>query len=817
MKLSKHIFLMLGIASVFSLNHLDVMAASDCSSNVSAGRFCRKGEDYICRAGCFCTGGTKTGSSVDVTDSCNNRKNETELNKANIFLCPSYQPLSPQGASSRRDCYAESCNTVSSGNYCYKKNDKPKCPSGCYCKSGKDVNAIANVDGGSGGLEKSTFENACKRASEGKARWSGIEPGLNDRGVYYCPDGFPFSDRTDGYGPMDKTDCYQKMYTGSNGGYTKLNYNEIKCTAGKYLPKKSNKATDCAVCPDNNACPGGTFVPSVDKDQDIYVCSGTGTSLSADKSTCTVVCVEGTYFDASLQHCMNCPTSGNRYCTGANLTLPHTQNEGLKTCGNFEKPNTDYTGCMPRFSASTASTATEVNSNVNHSELIAVPVGTPTYTIQYNCGENGSGNPPANQTVYAGYEFSPRSNGDNNCVRSDFHFVKWKVQSGNDEFSAGETYTWNYSSNKTFVAIWEENTPDNPDIPDTPDDPDPATTFTVTYSCGTGATGTAPTDNSNYSSGYEVTAKIGTGCGSTFQNWLCGSDYYYPGESFYITADTTCTAQYSTTQQQTNCTITYNCDNGGLNQGPVVTEQNGQFQLKASSVCTAPSDLVFDKWKESVSGSESAAGSAFNCTGSDLTFIAIWRPYDQATDVPCGEGYYLPANEENCALCIAGSACPGGTYIKNYPADQGINQCVGNTFTSTTGATVCLNCPTGMGANATNTSCDGSGTGTYMTVPAGHYIPVGASTYMPCTDALVSYYNFCPGGQFLTNQSTPQGLFTCLDGGTAINNHTSCRVRLSEDRLKHGFNGLDCWKIDPIVYPTAYKNCVFSGTNQAAQ
>ena len=41
----------------------------------------------------------------------------------------------------------------------------------------------------------------------------------------------------------------------------------------------------------------------------------------------------------------------------------------------------------------------------------------------------------------------------------------------------------------------------------------------------------------------------------------------------------------------------------------------------------------------------------------------------------CNNGYYLPANTNVCAKCLANNYCPSGTYTVNQSDDQGINSC----------------------------------------------------------------------------------------------------------------------------------------------
>ena len=64
-------------------------------------------------------------------------------------------------------------------------------------------------------------------------------------------------------------------------------------------------------------------------------------------------------------------------------------------------------------------------------------------------------------------------------------------------------------------------------------------------------------------------------------------------------------------------------------------------------------------------------------------FYARFAP----NEYTCNAGYYLPADETECAECPSGSYCVGGTYTFNETTDQGIVACEG-TF-APTGSAVC--------------------------------------------------------------------------------------------------------------------------------
>ena len=60
----------------------------------------------------------------------------------------------------------------------------------------------------------------------------------------------------------------------------------------------------------------------------------------------------------------------------------------------------------------------------------------------------------------------------------------------------------------------------------------------------------------------------------------------------------------------------------------------------------------------------------------------------EANTYNCSAGYYLPANVDECTLCLANNICSGGTYTFNETISQGIQSCASGTF-SPTGSSVC--------------------------------------------------------------------------------------------------------------------------------
>ena len=122
---------------------------------------------------------------------------------------------------------AAACMKASAGKYCVWLSLKD-CAAGCYCTGGS--------------VFYWTISDVPKGCSE---RWKGMSD-IEDKGVHLCPDEFPKSDS----GASAATSCY---YLYNN---TKIYNKDVTCSAGQYMPANSN---NCATCPANSWCPGGTY------------------------------------------------------------------------------------------------------------------------------------------------------------------------------------------------------------------------------------------------------------------------------------------------------------------------------------------------------------------------------------------------------------------------------------------------------------------------------------------------------------------------------------------------------------------------------
>ena len=201
---------MIGVMSVFSLQHFDAMAyRSDCTSNTSAGEYCKNaGNKPSCPGGCYCTGGTKfaLGTDYSADDYCRGVVGDDwHFDSAHIYRCPDYYSSSPAGSSSVSNCYNASNN--------FRYRNDLSCSAGKYLPANSETCADC-LDG-----------YVCTGIS-GKSASS------SDQGLSTCPDGKQPN--------ADKSACE----------------GAVQCPKGSYLPKNTQT---CAECPDGFVCKGGSF------------------------------------------------------------------------------------------------------------------------------------------------------------------------------------------------------------------------------------------------------------------------------------------------------------------------------------------------------------------------------------------------------------------------------------------------------------------------------------------------------------------------------------------------------------------------------
>lgn len=208
-------------------------------------------------------------------------------------------------------------------------------------------------------------------------------------------------------------------------------------------------------------------------------------------------------------------------------------------------------------------------------------------------------------------------------------------------------------------------------------------------------------------------------------------------------------------------------------------EYNGKFTLPAE--LRAPG-YNFVKWRVLNTGKSFGAEEKILCNEENLgaaTAISQGRPVRieavwSTNTYNCDPGYYLPAGATACAICTAGSWCPGGGFEYDRSQDQGINPCPSGYADGGTGRSAQNQCAMDVRANyyvatanaATATAC-----------PTG-YNSQGGLVYYGNTsecDANIITLTFANGGH----------------GGTAPTEPTSCKynqsVSMPEAMTENGY------------------------------
>jgi len=373
MKLSKHIFLMLGMASVFSLYQFDANAKACNKKTIDAGKWCKDGGgEFDCRAGCYCVGtNNKDGISVwtMVDTACKNQdaSKAAELNAAGVYYCGAGKNSGPR-AKSASDCYdvttagddSNNCTSAPEiGKYCKKKGSQPYCEKGCYCPGG-NKNAVGDND---------DFVRQVTSRCRDHSTANDAENYLKARGIYYCPADFPESD----LGTSLYKACYFKDTKNNKKVYADV---MVEILPGQYLPKQTKTP---AACPSDKYCPGGTYAPSAAQTVGDYDCPGT---ISANKTTCTVICKPGNYVPSMKTECKSCANLGDdKYCPDTlTLTLSggklHRGDMGIQTCPSGQKANSAHTACESTSSGGGNNGGSGVNTDNDDTDLsITVAAG----------------------------------------------------------------------------------------------------------------------------------------------------------------------------------------------------------------------------------------------------------------------------------------------------------------------------------------------------------------------------------------------------------------------------------------------------------
>ena len=184
--------------------------------------------------------------------------------------------------------------------------------------------------------------------------------------------------------------------------------------------------------------------------------------------------------------------------------------------------------------------------------------------------------------------------------------------------SVGESFVWDFENSIRLSAVWEN-------------DDTPIQTYTLSYSCGTGATGTPPPSRTvKYGNLYTPGTDIGTcaRAGYVFDGWVIESyartdTKYYP---YTYILNRELVAQWT----RPSYGAAYICNNGTTNSS-YISGYMGNSYKPSTTVCTAPDGMTFAGYAVQDAygvdtGDVIAPGASFTWTyDNNIRLSAIWN------------------------------------------------------------------------------------------------------------------------------------------------------------------------------------------------
>ncbi|MBC2727058.1 InlB B-repeat-containing protein [Desulfosporosinus sp.] len=225
-----------------------------------------------------------------------------------------------------------------------------------------------------------------------------------------------------------------------------------------------------------------------------------------------------------------------------------------------------------------------------------------TYNVTLRGGTGATGVVPIHAATAAGDTFALPANP---FTRTGYTFTGWN--DGTTTYSAGATYTMPANAVR-FTAQWIENT---------------ATTYTVTFTGGTEATGEAPTQAATGANGtFALPANTFAKTGYTFAGWNDGRTTYDAGTTYTMPANAvTFTAQWTVDAADTY-TVTFIGGAGATGVAPTqaATAENGTFQLPTNTF--TKTGYTFAGWSDGSTTYD--AGTTYTMPANAVTFTAQW-------------------------------------------------------------------------------------------------------------------------------------------------------------------------------------------------
>ncbi|EHQ88486.1 InlB B-repeat-containing protein [Desulfosporosinus youngiae] len=332
------------------------------------------------------------------------------------------------------------------------------------------------------------------------------------------------------------------------------------------------------------------------------------------------------------------------------------------TAYNAESPNLpDLTGTVA-LQVRVAETATHT-AGAPTTFVFTAPS---TYTLTVNMDGGNSGITGGN--YIAGAEVAIDAG-----TKAGYTFSGWTTSNGGTFANATLTSTiFTMPANEvTITAQWTENA---------------ATTYTVTFTGGAGATGVAPIQAATGANGtFALPANTFTKTGYTFAGWNDGMTTYDAGTTYTMPAnDVTFTAQWTADAPNTY-TVTFVGGTGATGTAPTqaATGANGTFALPANTF--TKTGYTFAGWNDGMTTYD--AGTTYTMPANDVTFTAQWTadaPNTYTVTFVGGTGATGTAPTQAATGANGTFALPANTFTKTGYTFAGWND---GTTTYDAGAT----------------------------------------------------------------------------------------------------------------------------------
>jgi uncharacterized repeat protein (TIGR02543 family) len=244
--------------------------------------------------------------------------------------------------------------------------------------------------------------------------------------------------------------------------------------------------------------------------------------------------------------------------------------------------------------------------------------------LVYNFGTGGSGTPPPSSgTFYDTYSSQPVV-GNTGFTNGALVFGGWNTAANGSgtSYPVGSNITMVPNTSYLPITLYAQWI-------------NPATTYTLTYSAGTGGSGTAPASPTTYSSKQTATILGNTGPFTNsdptkiFYGWNTaanGTGISYPvGSSITMNADKTLYAQWGNTPL---VTVTYDANGasgGSVPAAPTDYPTGVQVSVLGQGSLTNPG-YTFLGWNSSPTGAGSLYAPGYTFSSKTETLYAQWAP-----------------------------------------------------------------------------------------------------------------------------------------------------------------------------------------------